>query len=468
MKNFFVIILLLFSLFSYASDYIEIGGVKWAKGWLVYDAIGGGTPGFQENWKVTNDYNFFKGDLDDDSHRFFFTCGVVGTKSLTKTESVHLRHVTDNFSSKMFIDDSLKIETNDFTKACYGDLAYWATYGFYRMPTVEELESLKDNCQLRSGYVVLNDGSQLNGLFAYDKSANVTIKNNEEEVTAEDLEKGIFLPFKGSIVNGHLGGMSNYYGQCWSSSYRDDYKYGNYGNLHMQWGNAMVLVFYGGYQDADRSLILPVYVGSNQIDPTARYVGVKVGDHGKIEYDDQSLSNDYSSFLIHDGENFDFTIVPDSGYRVKDITVDGNSRISDDSQKYQADWSETIYGNTSINVTFEKNPSATVSLTAFGDYGLSCYVYHNGKEIGSYYPSNNNVNFKVGLYDELQLYWPSDIRACYVNGEKIDVQAVNYDITVDKDYNISVWTKSDSDYDHNGDGKIDLHDVMDIVKKIAK
>ena len=116
----------------------------------------------------------------------------------------------------------------------------------------------------------------------------------------------------------------------------------------MQWGNAMVLVFYGGYQDADRSLILPVYVGSNQIDPTARYVGVKVGDHGKIEYDDQSLSNDYSSFLIHDGENFDFTIVPDSGYRVKDITVDGNSRISDDSQKYQADWSETIYGNTSI------------------------------------------------------------------------------------------------------------------------
>ena len=282
------------------------------------------------------------------------------------------------------------------------------------------------------------------------------------------LEKGIFLPFKGSIVNGHLGGMSNYYGQCWSSSYRDDYKYGNYGNIHMQWGNAMVLVFYGGYQDADRSLILPVYVGSNQIDPTARYVGVKVGDHGKIEYDDQSLSNDYSSFLIHDGENFDFTIVPDSGYRVKDITVDGNSRISDDSQKYQADWSETIYGNTSINVTFEKNPSATVSLTAFGDYGLSCYVYHNGKEIGSYYPSNNNVNFKVGLYDELQLYWPSDIRACYVNGEKIDVQAVNYDITVDKDYNISVWTKSDSDYDHNGDGKIDLHDVMDIVKKIAK
>ena len=177
---------------------------------------------------------------------------------------------------------------------------------------------------------------------------------------------------------------------------------------------------------------------------------------------------DYSSFLIHDGENFDFTIVPDSGYRVKDITVDGNSRISDDSQKYQADWSETIYGNTSINVTFEKNPSATVSLTAFGDYGLSCYVYHNGKEIGSYYPSNNNVNFKVGLYDELQLYWPSDIRACYVNGEKIDVQAVNYDITVDQDYNISVWTKSDSDYDHNGDGKIDLHDVMDIVKKIAK
>lgn len=74
----------------------------------------------------------------------------------------------------------------------------------------------------------------------------------------------------------------------------------------------------------------------------------------------------------------------------------------------------------------------------------------------------------MGLYDELQLYWPSDIRACYVNGEKIDVQAVNYDITVDKDYNISVWTKSDSDYDHNGDGKIDLHDVMDIVKKIAK
>ncbi|KXB78838.1 hypothetical protein HMPREF3034_02285 [Prevotella sp. DNF00663] len=71
-----------------------------------------------------------------------FNWGVVGEKSLTWGDDNYATKASGAISGKMYLDRACTQETKDFGQAKYGDVAYWATKGKYRMPTEQEMREL--------------------------------------------------------------------------------------------------------------------------------------------------------------------------------------------------------------------------------------------------------------------------------------------------------------------------------------
>lgn len=203
-------------------DYVTVAGIKWAMGNLEYELNGTTDEGFATGWRIApsqehhfnmgttgdltglTDYNkvalFNYGGIGDDGSHSFYASGYASATPDTYQYALHLASdgaVTD-ISGKMFTDATCATATTDFAAAKYGDIAYWASKGQYRMPTTAEFDKLyTEACYANATY---NDGVYtIKGTYFYNPAEGETAGAVAEtkSLSPEDLAVGLFLPWTG-------------------------------------------------------------------------------------------------------------------------------------------------------------------------------------------------------------------------------------------------------------------------------
>lgn len=190
------------------SEYVEVCGTKWAKGNLLYASDEEGADGFQSHWRLAYEqwqyFNMVYGtggtsisvDLPyDTEHVHLFNWGTCGANALDVTK-YGTRPNTD-IAGKMYLDKYLSKETTDFNQALYGDIAYWASNGKWRMATYDEFYNLYSVASYRCGYYKTDDGQLVFGiLFTTPEGERIT-DTSFQYFTKEQLDEGLFLPGAG-------------------------------------------------------------------------------------------------------------------------------------------------------------------------------------------------------------------------------------------------------------------------------
>ncbi len=205
------------------NDYVSVCGIKWARGNLQH---------LDENWKIADYqweyFNYADGNTGSSinqstSQMDHFNWGVCGANALTTSDNICAKNVTQDISGKMYIDEACTEETSDFSSALYGDIAYWATQGAWRLPTQSELQKLYNEASYQYGYYTTEDGKNVYGyLFTPPMKSGRVENTTARQITDEELIGGLFLPatgyrvYPGSIVSN--GGKVGYY---WTSQYRN-------------------------------------------------------------------------------------------------------------------------------------------------------------------------------------------------------------------------------------------------------
>lgn len=204
------------------NDYVSVCGIKWARGNLQH---------LGEDWKIADHqweyFNYVDGNnglsiSQSTSQMDHFNWGVCGANALTTSVSVCAKNVSQDISGKMFTDEACTAETSDFSSALYGDIAYWATQGAWRLPTQVELQKLYNEASYQYGYYMTGDDKNVYGyLFTSPKKSGRTTSIEARQITDAELVDGVFLPTTGCrIYSGNTvsdGGKNGYY---WSSQYR--------------------------------------------------------------------------------------------------------------------------------------------------------------------------------------------------------------------------------------------------------
>ena len=123
---------------------------------------------------------------------------MVGANALAIDET-HGGTANTSFEGKLFTDAKLQNATTDFEKAAFGDLAFWATKGKYRLPSRKESIALLNDASWQYGYVETND-MKIYGFLATNPANGVPERNLRfaKPLTEEDIAKGVFFPSAGS------------------------------------------------------------------------------------------------------------------------------------------------------------------------------------------------------------------------------------------------------------------------------
>lgn len=212
-----------------SADYVEVCGVKWAKGNLQYDAINGGNRSFQENWRIASNqwhfYHYNEGVTSyvaqkTDKQVDHFTWGVCGNWSYLHDNTIYSSAKNTDINSKMYVDVDCKTVTTQYEDAKYGDIAYWASKGQYRLPTVDEINALINDASYQYGYYVTSDGIEVHGiLFTTPKTEKVG-NNQEILLTDSDMSAGLFLPKAGAspYTSSLIQGLNNTGDSYWTST----------------------------------------------------------------------------------------------------------------------------------------------------------------------------------------------------------------------------------------------------------
>lgn len=197
-------------------DYITVAGIKWAAGNLEYEKDGATDTGFAAGWAIapTQYHHFYTGitgDVNGEDKRnsydksAHFNFGGIENPFTYLIESVVAIEASDpafDFSGKMYTDKSCTAATTDFAAAKFGDIAYWASNGKYRMPTATEFQKLYDEaCRIAATYTV--GTSAIKGTYYYNpgQGESAGAVEGTKELTADDLKVGIFLPWSGRGYN---------------------------------------------------------------------------------------------------------------------------------------------------------------------------------------------------------------------------------------------------------------------------
>ena len=193
-------------------DYVEVAGVKWAMGNLEYEKDTT-TEGFAAGWKIApSQYHHFNMEKDGDyaltdyNKAAHFNFGGLSDNALTYKYSaaLHIAAIEPafDFSGKMYTDNTCATETSDFVTAKFGDVAFWASKGQYRMPTATEFGKLyTDACYTLATYV---DGAYtIKGTYFYNPANGETagLVDGTKTLTEEDFTVGLFLPWSGRAYN---------------------------------------------------------------------------------------------------------------------------------------------------------------------------------------------------------------------------------------------------------------------------
>lgn len=294
---------------TFNSDYVEVCGVKWARGNLQYDTVNGGDNAFQENWRIApNQWHFFHYDegatsynaLKTDKQIDHFTWGVCGDWDFLHDVTIYSSAQNTDINSKIYLDADCKTETSEFENAKYGDIAYWASNGHYRLPTADEIDILINKASYQYGYYVTNEGIIIHGCLFITPNSNIIRNRNEIQLTDNDLASGLFLPTAGgaytnsSVVKGVNNGESSY----WTSTVE---RYPQAIILHTYPTRARYNSYYGHWPSDLRS-VRPVYVETLPI----------LDDNGDVDYGngDVDEGSDLSGNVIG---NIYYNISDDNG-----------------------------------------------------------------------------------------------------------------------------------------------------------
>ena len=182
-------------------EFIEVGGVLWAKGNLQYNN-GDGDPNFYDNnFRIApTQWHYF--GYDDEDFNVGDTCVMSSTQidyfnwAVTGSNaSVYTQYstITDkNVQGKMFTNDDGSDETTNFSESKYGDLAYWASGGVYQYPSFQDFDKLCHSAVRLIKYYLTESGKEIKGIFFSDIN-----KKYGKYLTNSDLEHGVFLPLIG-------------------------------------------------------------------------------------------------------------------------------------------------------------------------------------------------------------------------------------------------------------------------------
>ena len=208
---------------------VNVAGIYWALGNLQYDKDCTATAGFNAGWRIApNQAHFIRceekadGDITGltnfDKYDHFNFGGIAAPFSAAVADAIDNVAAGFNFGGKMYTDQACQAETTDFAAAKYGDIAYWASNGQYRMPSDEDFKTLFEKASVQVATYSLN-GTVIKGVYFTDPAwgEEPVINAEEKALTDEDLKNGLFLPYAGRGYNKESTQFNIYKlgAQCW-------------------------------------------------------------------------------------------------------------------------------------------------------------------------------------------------------------------------------------------------------------
>lgn len=202
---------------------VLVAGIYWATGNLQH-IVGQTDEGFQTDWRIApNQWEYvncenagasgkavtFKPtNYDQCDH---FNWGGIASPFDTEAASAIVVPVGTDISGKMYTTQDGSTATTDFTEARFGDLAFWASKGQWRMPTQAEFDQLLAKASLQYGSYKLGEGKVITGILFTDPEPGQlpTVNETEVELTADDIAKGLFLPKAGRRYSGEPLNINN-------------------------------------------------------------------------------------------------------------------------------------------------------------------------------------------------------------------------------------------------------------------
>jgi len=195
---------------------ILVAGIYWAPGNLMYSE-GNTESGFQSNWRLTPQQWYYVNSekaaemnkavtfkptsyAPDYDH---FNWGGIANPFDNAAESSAVAAVGTDIAGKLFTSQNCATETKDFSKATFGDLAFWASNGKFRLPTQAEYQKLVNEANIQYASYKIGEGKYVTGLYFTDPAdgATPTVSDEPIELTDDDFNKGLFLPKAGRRYN---------------------------------------------------------------------------------------------------------------------------------------------------------------------------------------------------------------------------------------------------------------------------
>ena len=202
-------------------DFVKVCGVKWAKGNLQYKETERQAD-FQSGWRIApSQWHNFKYDnasvdcptrydYTNSAEEFeHFNFGGIGRYARFNTGNMKPSMAMD-ISGKVYstIDGTVELseedrfDYNSESASFWGDIAFWASMGEYRMPTNAEMKKLHNVSDKLLGWYVTPDGKKIWGvLFRTPNPKRSTNSKPEMQFTDADMESGLFLPNAGRRAN---------------------------------------------------------------------------------------------------------------------------------------------------------------------------------------------------------------------------------------------------------------------------
>lgn len=187
---------------------VLVAGIYWALGNLQH-VEGSTDEGFRTDWRIAPEQweyincenaaaagkavTFKPTDYTQCDH---FNWGGIASPFDNEGSSTALAAVGTDISGKMYTSQECTAATTDFSAAQFGDLAYWASNGKFRLPTKAEMEKLVNEASSQYGSYEIAEGKVITGILFTDPAEGESPSHNDTEVkfTAEDIAQGLFLP----------------------------------------------------------------------------------------------------------------------------------------------------------------------------------------------------------------------------------------------------------------------------------
>lgn len=217
-------------------DYVKVCGIKWAKGNLQCYKDNGDA-GFQNGWRIAPAqwhhlrYDLKENTIGDKTYTYDDTKAteMQYEQSSTQFEHFNFGALARNsrfysspgtnymvpgreldISGKIYTDsegnteatgDDRFVDCGTFTSnnsAIWGDLAFWASKGKFRMPTKDEISVLYSSSKVyrQFGHYKVGDVKVWGVLFTSSLGEQGS-NTNDVELTDADIESGLFLPKAG-------------------------------------------------------------------------------------------------------------------------------------------------------------------------------------------------------------------------------------------------------------------------------